>query len=1231
MLLESFFVSFFPIFFFLIGSLLVVLRAGASRIFFDVVGTFQATRLIDDATTRVTVMQGLMLDGMSGIFESANLVSDQMQMIADRTVEVSQRVEEARLEFEKFASFKGAEEIQQQIIAMGESYAFTADEALNAGSRMAQLGGIIGGGAPVAAATQMGIQFGLVGGMDTERAMKDIISLQQQTGFMYGELTKAQYNRLTAQEKANIVGVETTKMMTQLNTIENRSAATLPQLTHVMNQFASSARLAGDDVSYMAAMSATLIEAGEEQGKAGRALKMMYARLGADTGNNAEILRQYGVEVKDADGNLRSMEDIMNDITRSKIMDSEATKLQVAQAIAGNDHYVRAIKLMEQHSRTVQLNKQAQAGLDDVNEEINRKLKDQSYLLRLAETRYENASAALGKLYTPAVTMAKNAQAGMIEGLVGMAEQSEVFAFGLDKLFKGQQMYETFRPFFEAKLNLLSMNISLQTQLAVLRAVNGQELIRRSAYGGQVAAMNAGLTSLQQQLMYQDSLISKQIMGVKARREESLLLALNAGKLKNMEQSEINAIQQKIGVLRYEIALEKQKIADKEKERALNMQTNLTLKSNLTEAIKIKQQRIDELNTQKNLTNEQKYQLLVQQGVYQNTYRTDAQMKRILEGQALQNNFKKIEAGYINQINSALEYQTTELAFLNTQYADTEAKLRRINTESMNRLQNQMMGLKGLMAQELQLILTQEMGNDFSQKAYVQENQAKQILRLANNNLADAITEKTTVQMAENIIMQQVEVTARELATAYGVDAAMLRQILPQMEVFNHHLVKTKANQDALAASQMRMNNLLMVSSGVLGSLSMVYSLLGDSEKNQRAAMIFMTASMIPATIQMFTMTKATMSAATGMMGYTAATNTATVATSRFNKVVKMSVVGLALGAFVYAVDKFAASMGNAKDEMEDFRQSYESIHSSLTQQDFTSVMESQGFAAFDDGRTFAQRIQDIDGLAYAYDNLAYSQRQINNLLKEMQTTESAALLERQKETLATYQKQEAVLQDIVNLKAAEKLLSDEMEAEMYFGDIQSIADLYEKQADLEDAGLLAKTGDTFKKIGNMVGMENETIAQQLHDNQRQIDHMLSVLPSEYKDAIQDLANQSKDFEDFMTKLADFVENERERIEGVGDSAGGMLDGFISPIEAAKEAMFEFSNAREEMFFGMSKGNITGDMVKQVVNKGVETLINTTEVIMTNNFNGMTTGEAATEITNQVVKNLNDRGLNVQL
>ena len=45
---------------------MVVLRAGASQVFFDVVGTFQAGRLIADAEAKVTVLQSLMLDGLSG-------------------------------------------------------------------------------------------------------------------------------------------------------------------------------------------------------------------------------------------------------------------------------------------------------------------------------------------------------------------------------------------------------------------------------------------------------------------------------------------------------------------------------------------------------------------------------------------------------------------------------------------------------------------------------------------------------------------------------------------------------------------------------------------------------------------------------------------------------------------------------------------------------------------------------------------------------------------------------------------------------------------------------------------------------------------------------------------------------------------------------------------------------------------------------------------------------------
>jgi len=141
------------------------------------------------------------------------------------------------------------------------------------------------------------------------------------------------------------------------------------------------------------------------------------------------------------------------------------------------------------------------------------------------------------------------------------------------------------------------------------------------------------------------------------------------------------------------------------------------------------------------------------------------------------------------------------------------------------------------------------------------------------------------------------------------------------------------------------------------------------------------------------------------------------------------------------------------------------------------------------------------------------------------------------------------------------------------------------------------------------------------------MDALLKEIPEAFHQFVLDTALTSNSFEDFIATLEQF---------GIVDfSTGGLGSSIesdiISPIEAAKEAMFEFNNEREEMFFGMSKGNITGDMVKQVVNKGVETLINTVEVIMTNTFNGMTTEQAATQIVGQIERQLKEKGINVGL
>ena len=505
MLFAELFVSLMPVVLLFATMTMLVLRAGASRIFFDVVGSFQATRLIGDAQAKITVLQGLVLDGLSGITEGVGLIGEQINALVDSTIPLSQEIGYARIEFEKFLQASDdADILGERIENLGLQFGFSGDQALAAGSKMAQLSSIVGGGESIPAATEVGIAFGMVGGMETEEAMKRLINLQQQTMFMYGGMTQAQYNRLTAEKKANVIRSNSIQLLNQLNTVENRSSATMAQITMVMNQFASSAKLAGDEISYMAAMSATLIEAGEEQGKAGRALKMMYARLGADTNNMSEVLGKYGIQTEGTNGQLRSMHDIIQDMSsaiQGLTKDQQAqAKMELAQALAGNDHYVRAIKLIDGYTRSVELNGMALAELDTAQEELNKRFEDNAFLLTQAEASLVNAKAALGEQFTPAVIRATNAQADLTlafaDGLQGMREMSPVLGKMIDGLMSVTQIGRIYAPFVEAQLNIMSLNVSLQTQLQIQRALAGQDLIRASAYGSQGSQLRANLGTL---------------------------------------------------------------------------------------------------------------------------------------------------------------------------------------------------------------------------------------------------------------------------------------------------------------------------------------------------------------------------------------------------------------------------------------------------------------------------------------------------------------------------------------------------------------------------------------------------------------------------------------------------------------------------------------------------------------------------------------------------------------
>mgnify|MGYP003136072913 FL=1 len=345
---------------------MLVNRAGASMVFFDVVGRFQADRLIRDADTSMTVFNAVMLDSFANIQDSLNVIGTAFEGLVNEVLPMTEAIADSTIELEKFlVEANELEEISAEIMNMGIEFGYTGDQALSAAAKMAQLSSVLGAG-QTPTGTRLGMEFGLISGMETEAAMQRLINLNQQLYFM----TENTNDLMSVEEKSLKIRENTLSVMDRLNTIENRSASTMEQITFVMNQFASQAHLTGESIEMMAAQSAVLIETGEEQGKAGRALKQIYARLGADTNGATRELKNLGIAVEDANGNLRPLSEILGDLNQEWSGLEAAERQAIAQSVAGNRHYTRFIKLMNNYERSVQLATEAKIGRASCRERV---------------------------------------------------------------------------------------------------------------------------------------------------------------------------------------------------------------------------------------------------------------------------------------------------------------------------------------------------------------------------------------------------------------------------------------------------------------------------------------------------------------------------------------------------------------------------------------------------------------------------------------------------------------------------------------------------------------------------------------------------------------------------------------------------------------------------------------------------------------------------------------------
>ena len=372
-------------------------RIGASQAFFNIVAQFNAEKLITDARSLRTVMKAVELDTYEAMLKPFEDFNTAINAGIDLVKELSVELGQAGVEFEKFFGSEDIDDTRDSIIQLGQAYNQTFSDALAAGSRAAQVANLIGR-ENVDILTEQGMILAEISDLTTEEAQKGIIKLQQQTGVLFGKRSQAEFEQLGLLQQRAVLLDGSAFALNALNTIANRSVALEGDLVQTMTNFAAQGKLAGDSFEFMAAASAVMLEAGEEAGTAGRALRMTYARLGGNINGTADKLEAMGFQLRQENGEMKKMQDILQELSDKGFANlSGQQKQNIAQIIAGNRHYVRFIKLMENFDRATELAADGLAGFDDAGEQAEKALNDVSNQLEIQEKRLETYQAAVGR------------------------------------------------------------------------------------------------------------------------------------------------------------------------------------------------------------------------------------------------------------------------------------------------------------------------------------------------------------------------------------------------------------------------------------------------------------------------------------------------------------------------------------------------------------------------------------------------------------------------------------------------------------------------------------------------------------------------------------------------------------------------------------------------------------------------------------------------------------------
>ncbi len=176
-------------------------------------------------------------------------------------------------------------------------------------------------------------------------------------------------NRLTAAVRGyQLSANEAMDIADKMSALDAAAASSVDELTVAMQKSASQARMAGLDLDYYMAYLSTMQEVTREAPEnIGTAMKSITSRLqeikdigkieedGTTFSNVAKALNSIGIAATDSSGQLRALQDIMDELGPMWNTLDRNHKAYIATVLAGNRQQSRFIALMDNYDRAMEL------------------------------------------------------------------------------------------------------------------------------------------------------------------------------------------------------------------------------------------------------------------------------------------------------------------------------------------------------------------------------------------------------------------------------------------------------------------------------------------------------------------------------------------------------------------------------------------------------------------------------------------------------------------------------------------------------------------------------------------------------------------------------------------------------------------------------------------------------------------------------------------------------------